>query len=1091
MSLRNAGSGRVLNIAALFALAGSFLSGTALAQQVTYYDFDVPQSTAGQMSRSCPSSAAPAGTLFCFNDGTGQNANPTFLSDTYPLTIDPVTTDNPPVSSSHFAIQMTGPQLTQQSSSWFAVPQKVSEGFNAYFAVKFTPDPNAFATADGVAFVIQNSAGGSTASGCTAIGAGLSIVGGPGGCIGYGGIDNSIAFELDTYRNYWDPNDNGGSNDDNHVAIMNCGAGLPNSPDHTSSCQVSLNLNGVNVPAIIDPPGVNLADGNVHQVVIIYNGPTETNPNLLQVFIDPPFVPGTYTPASPTAGLVLSGVYNIAANLNLMNSGTANDSAYIGFTSATGGGDEQHEVMAWTYTPHTPSTQQQPISPPGSPTVLPFGSHVLAVTYPPGTPPPPAGTDLIVTATPISPQLFSLLIANGPYAGSQCQVYDDTGGNCIVYSASCVDTATNTFVQCPAAPADNPITVKTAFDNTIQPISPGFLEGDPFYSPVTSITGDGTTATVTCPGDCSVAPGQTVSVVGNSVVGFNTTVTVASASPSAPSTFTFLSPVSGTGTGGYLNSNNEQNIFVSYTPQRIDGSISGRTLNFNSDFVATSVTTVPTMLSITAPSVPYGSTAVVTIKATSANGTPTGKVSMTVDGVKEPNAVLTNGVATYKLTGLTGGTHALAVTYATTGTFQANTATGSITITQIAQTVSISGITPTTRLQYQQPITITANTTETPVPVVSFGTTGSCAIVPNGTNSPQLVASQSSGICTVTAQFPGNASYLPASTSASVNIGYTAVTVALASSINPSAVGQPVIFTITATGDPAEPEPTAPTGTVTIGGSSVSCAATLKATGASTAAGSCSISFPGPGSYSLAPTLYSNLAPGYVYQPSGSPLLQSVGTAATASIFPTSLPLQTGFLGQGGGATVTLTNNGSTNMSVGTPYLSNIGSGNTSTFTLLNLCPSSLSVGQSCGIYVNYMPIVGVATDSATLNIIDGASNSPQTVPITAKSVAPPPPVTFGSLTVGLSATQLVTLTNNSTNGVNISGISITGAYASQFSQTNNCPTNLAGGASCKVTVNFAPTVVGSFTSYLLINDNVGVGFQQIMVSGTSVARQP
>jgi hypothetical protein len=589
------GSRRTLVVAALFTLACSVLSGTAFAQQITYYDFDTPEANPSQVSRQCPANSAPAGVLFCFNDGTGLNANPSYFQNTYPSIIDPVTTDNPPVASKHYALQVTPASMEQNSSMWFALPQKVLNGFTSYFAFKMTPNSNSFATADGIAFVIQNSVGVGGGGGCTTIGGGLNIVGSNGGCIGYGGIDNSLALELDTYKNFWDPDDEGSSPDDNHISFMNCGAGLPNSPEHDGPCQVDFDVDGTPVAAVIDPPGITLADGNVHRVVVEYSGDAGTpTADLLQVYIDPPFTAGTNTPA-PSATPVLSGVYDIGGNVNLINSGSANDSAYVGFTSATGGGFEQQQILAWTFTPHAPVIQQQPVSPPGTPTVEPFGSNVYAVTYPSNAPPPPANLDVQITATEISPQIFSQLVSGGPFAGSQCQVYDDTGGNCVVYSAACINTASNTYVQCPTTTAGNPITVKTAFDNTTPPTTPGFIQGDPFYSPVSSISASGSTATVTCAGDCSVIPNQTVTVLGTSNPAFNGTITVLSASPSTPDTFTFSSAVSGSATGGYLTSTNQQNIFVSYSTQRIDGSISGKTLNFGSDFVGTSLTTSPTV----------------------------------------------------------------------------------------------------------------------------------------------------------------------------------------------------------------------------------------------------------------------------------------------------------------------------------------------------------------------------------------------------------------------------------------------------------------------------------------------------------------
>ena len=544
---------------------------------------------------------------------------------------------------------------------WFSVPQKVSTGFTAYFAFKLVPNQSSFATADGIAFVIQNAAGGGTATGndgtvCSALGSGVTVVGaaGPGGCMGYGGIDNSLALEFDTYTNSWDP-------DNNHIALQNCGAGLPNSPDHTGNCLVQLGVGPAAIPAIVNRAGINLADGNVHQVVVEYSGPNEAIPNQIQIFIDPPFVPGTHTPLPGTVP-VLSGTYDIGANLNLMNSGTVNDSAFVGFTAATGGAFEQQEIMAWTFTPHTPSTQQQPLNPPGTPTTFPFGAHTFTVTYPAGA--DTANIDMVVTANTITPAFFAQLSVGRPYAGSQCQVYDETGGNCIVYSSSCVTHGTMTVVTCPAItdPASF-IDLKSAYNNSVAPINPGFLQGDPLYSLLTSISGDGTNATVSCAAECTVSVGQTITIGGTSTGStpgspFEGTFTVTGVNTN-PTGFTYANTATGSATGGYVASNNVQDIFTSYVSQRIDGTTAGKTKNF-SDFVVTSTTIIsPTTLSIAAPAVPYGTSGVVTVTATSTNGPPTGTLSLVVDNGPALPGTLANGVAVFTLPGLTGGVHSL------------------------------------------------------------------------------------------------------------------------------------------------------------------------------------------------------------------------------------------------------------------------------------------------------------------------------------------------------------------------------------------------------------------------------------------------
>src|ERR1700733_5287401 len=199
-------------IAALFILTSPILS----AQQVSYYDFDVPANTSVQDSYVCTSgtvvSMAAAGTLFCFNysTGTGQSPDSLFL-DLYPADIDPNPADNPPIASTHYAAQLTPAIPTESSSMWFSVPQKITYGFNAYFAFKITTTTS---QADGLAFVIQNALGGGAdpTTGCVEQGSGPSAVStnALGGCIGYGGIDNSVALEMDTFDNvpWGDPNNN-------------------------------------------------------------------------------------------------------------------------------------------------------------------------------------------------------------------------------------------------------------------------------------------------------------------------------------------------------------------------------------------------------------------------------------------------------------------------------------------------------------------------------------------------------------------------------------------------------------------------------------------------------------------------------------------------------------------------------------------------------------------------------------------------------------------------------------------------------------------------------------------------------------------
>lgn len=67
------------------------------------------------------------------------------------------------------------------------------------------------------------------------------------------------------------------------------------------------------------------------------------------------------------------------------------------------------------------------------------------------------------------------------------------------------------------------------------------------------------------------------------------------------------------------------------------------------------------------------------------------------------------------------------------------------------------------------------------------------------------------------------------------------------------------------------------------------------------------------------------------------------------------------------------------------------------------------------------------------------------------------------------SGTQKITFQNalSSSCGMLINGISITGAEADQFSQTNQCPRVLSANSRCEITVTFSPTGSGDVTAAL------------------------
>ena len=97
---------------------------------------------------------------------------------------------------------------------------------------------------------------------------------------------------------------------------------------------------------------------------------------------------------------------------------------------------------------------------------------------------------------------------------------------------------------------------------------------------------------------------------------------------------------------------------------------------------------------------------------------------------------------------------------------------------------------------------------------------------------------------------------------------------------------------------------------------------------------------------------------------------------------------------------------------------------------------------------------------------------------------ASPSSESFGSTTVdSTSSAQPVTVTNPGSSAVSMSSIGVTGP----FSESNNCGTSLAAGASCTVSVSFAPTAAGAATGTLSVNSSAPGSPLTVALSGTGV----
>jgi hypothetical protein len=157
-------------------------------------------------------------------------------------------------------------------------------------------------------------------------------------------------------------------------------------------------------------------------------------------------------------------------------------------------------------------------------------------------------------------------------------------------------------------------------------------------------------------------------------------------------------------------------------------------------------------------------------------------------------------------------------------------------------------------------------------------------------------------------------------------------------------------------------------------------------------------------------------------------------------------------------------------------------------------CPGSLPNGQSCTVYVYFSP-TGAGTSNGSVTINDnGFFSALSTVSLTGIGTAitiSGAPINFGAVLVNTtSATKTVTVTNTGTSAITMGTIALN--ETTDFAiKSNTCPASgktLAGGASCKIGVAFAPKSTGFKKGAVLIKDSDPTSPQIAGVSGTGTS---
>jgi hypothetical protein len=229
-----------------------------------------------------------------------------------------------------------------------------------------------------------------------------------------------------------------------------------------------------------------------------------------------------------------------------------------------------------------------------------------------------------------------------------------------------------------------------------------------------------------------------------------------------------------------------------------------------------------------------------------------------------------------------------------------------------------------------------------------------------------------------------------------------------------------------------------------------------------------------------------------------SPQRVALSGTSVAGPFVTLSPFSLTFGPQATGTTspaqtVTLTNTGSTGLTIGTISASTDGEGDGSDFIAGNNCPeNAIPPNGSCTITVTWMPSEGATIPATgTVTITDNAQNQgTQTIGLTGGVTATvgiaPPTVGFGNQAINTtSAAQTITVTNTGTAVLTVPSVVV----SSNFAETNTCTANpVAAGGTCTISVTFTPTAATAYSGTVSITDTATNSPQTVTLTGTGTS---
>ena len=189
-------------------------------------------------------------------------------------------------------------------------------------------------------------------------------------------------------------------------------------------------------------------------------------------------------------------------------------------------------------------------------------------------------------------------------------------------------------------------------------------------------------------------------------------------------------------------------------------------------------------------------------------------------------------------------------------------------------------------------------------------------------------------------------------------------------------------------------------------------------------------------------------------------------------------------------------NQGNTTVTINTLALSGANAGDFSTSGSSCSNGSQIGTQSSCYIRLTFTPSAA-GTRAATLTITDTDPGSPRTITLSGIGISSAVPevnlfpisLTFATQAEGTtSPAQNINLTNSGSSNLTFSPVTITGADAGDFAQTNNCVSPLAPGFSCNIAVTFSPLGTGARTASVTVTDNATGSPHSVSLTGTGKA---